>query len=198
MAGEQNILIGPGKIRVAALATAMPSETSVEFGADWPAGWDGLGLLMQGQGVRIRDEETLKAVMVEEYTAPVKHVITGKNVALAATLSEWTPANMALVSGENTATAAGAAQKPFNTVEWTAATQDKVERTVAVEAFRLDDAGVKQPVRFQIYCCVMQRDGETPVQQQNESVMPVLFMAQADVENDGRLARLEYVTGPTT
>ena len=198
MAGEQNILIGPGKIRVAALATAMPDETTVGFGEDWPVAWDGLGLLMQGQGVRIRDEETLKAIMVEEYTAPVKHVITGKNMALAATLSEWTPANMALVSGENTATTAGATQKPFNTVEWTAATQDKVERTVAVEAFRLDDGGVKQPVRFQIYCCVMQRDGETPVQQQNESVMPVLFMAQADVVNDGRLARLEYVTGETT
>ena len=95
MAGEQNILIGPGKIYVAALATALPDETTVDFGGDWGASWDGLGLLMQGQGVRIRDEETLKAIMVEEYTAPVKHVITGKNVALAATLSEWTPANMA-------------------------------------------------------------------------------------------------------
>ncbi|MDE2901792.1 MAG: hypothetical protein OXP73_02055 [Chloroflexota bacterium] len=192
-----NILIGPGKVWRADPNTALPDETSVNYGADWP-GWTQLGLLMTGSGVQLRHSSTMYDVKADGILLPLKRVPTSREVAFAFTLLEYTPANLQLVFPDNalTETAAANGQRAFADLK-VGSGQHNPSFCIGIEAFRQDSNGKKQPVRWRLYEASVEPDGETPFQQGAASMLPIVCHALHN-DDEGQVAQLIYVSAPAS
>ena len=138
---DQDILIGPGQLYFAPLATADPNDTTVAFGAAWGGAWVNLGEFIEGQPVVLAMPETFTEVYTEQSVSPKNAVRNRREIMVKVTLAEHSPANMTLVlDGTKTDTPAGAAQKAVSDIAFGVSPEVKFFKW-GIEARRKDSAG---------------------------------------------------------
>jgi len=176
---DADILIGPGKIWYAPLATANPDETSVAYGAAWSS-WTNLGDFLEGSGVTVAMDEEFTKVYTEQSTAPVAAVRTKREVMLRVTLAEHSVTNMALIlDGTAATTAAGAGQKGFTDIPiGSGSTVDFYKW--GIEGFRYDAAGTAQPVRYFFHKGYIRLAGDVNFSKADPTGVPVEITILAD------------------
>lgn len=153
-----DILVTPAKIYRAPVATAVPDETSVAYGAAWGGAWVDLGYTLEPVSLSY-EAETFK-LMVEQLTAPVRSVRQEETVSIETVLAEITGANLGLVlDGTVTTTAAGAAQTGYDAVE-AGGSPAISEYAWGFEGYRLGASNVKLPVRVFVYRGVAVLNGQ--------------------------------------
>lgn len=143
-----DILVTPARVWKSPVATALPDETSVAFGAAWSS-WTDCGYTLGP--VTMKYDRALFELEVEQLLSPVIRRVTKEDIILEMTLAELTAANLALgIGGTVTTTAAGASQSGFEELN---AGGDIVlpELQFGLEGFYLTTAGVKLPLRIFIY-----------------------------------------------
>ncbi|MBI5035565.1 MAG: hypothetical protein HZB51_34165 [Chloroflexi bacterium] len=96
------LLIGTGKVYVAAVGTAFPALTATPG-----ASWTDLGVMQDG--LELTPEREIKEIEVDSESGPVEAVITKEQLVLKTKLAEGTLENLAKVLGQTvTDTAPGA------------------------------------------------------------------------------------------
>ena len=173
-----DIIIGPARIFYAPIGEALPAD-SLAYGGTWTGNWEEIALTKTPFTMK-RDLSTVD-VMVEQSTLPVKRVATEEKVSFETTLAELTGDYLQLaMEGTNTVTAAGAAQ--VGKEELLAGGQaDLTERTWAVEGLYETAAGVKFPIRLQIYRATAVLNGDLTFGKADSAGIPLLIDALGDL-----------------
>jgi hypothetical protein len=105
-----NLLVDPGWLFIAPLATAEPTHaaTASVFSDAWPGAWLPLGATQEGSTLQYETE--VEAMSVAELFDPVKYATVSRSGNLAFALANWTLTNLkrALNGGTITTTGSGA------------------------------------------------------------------------------------------
>ncbi|MBK8987383.1 MAG: hypothetical protein IPM39_15120 [Chloroflexi bacterium] len=175
-----DIIIGPARVFHAAVGTVLPAD-SLAYGAAWtsPTGWTEIGLTKTP--ITMNRDLTTVDVMVEQSTLPVKRVATEEKVAFETTLAEITADLLQLAMGGTvTDTAAGASQVgKEELVAGGAAILP--EYTWAIEGLYETAAGVKFPIRLQIYRATVVLNGELQFGKADATGIPLRIDALGDL-----------------
>jgi hypothetical protein len=163
-----NVLMGGATVWYAAVGTAEPDETTINYGASWGASWTEVGVtggpLIWGVTTNVIRK------MVEQRVRPVKVRVSSMEEAFETSLAEVTAANLALAStGTAPApTAASSGQKGFEEFEAGSNDFSLTERAWGFEGEFVDSAGVSQPVRVFIERAVSYMNGNLEWSRESE------------------------------
>lgn len=194
-----DIIVSHAALLYAATTASLPDETTVAFNsyASW-TGWTLLGYTNEPAVVTL-DVETL-ALTVEQQLARVKEVVTSEALSIKSKLVQFDGALLAvLLRGANTNTAAGAGQKAYSEMTFGGNPQLS-EYQFAIEGYRVDSAGTKQPVRIFVYKGVITAMGDVGFDKANMVGVPFEIHALADTsKSDGaNLGKIHIVTAPAS
>jgi len=196
---DLDILIGPGRLYRAPLATANPDETTVAFGAAW-TNWTAMGDLLEGSGVTLSMEEEYTKVYTELSTAPVTAVRNKREPMIKCTLAEHSGDNLALIlDGTKTDTAAGASQKGYSSIPFGVNTGVDFYKW-GLEGFRYDSAGTQQPIRYFFHKGFLSLAGDVNFSKADPTGIPIEITVLADRSQSAgsELGELQIVTAPAS
>lgn len=201
MTSDLDILIGPGKLYRAPVATANPDESTVAFDTAWGGAWVDMGDLIEGNPVTVSPGEEFTKVYTERSTAPSNAVRTRREPMVKCTLAEHSVANMAVVLDGTAATtaAAGGGQKGYSEIPF-GATPDVSIYKWGIEAYRKDADDTKQPVRWFFHRGYLRMAGDTEYAKQNPTGIPVEITILRDSSQSAgeELGILQIVTAAAT
>lgn len=88
-----NILVGPGFLFIAPLASALPANTvaASKFSDAWPAAWLSLGATAEGS--EFGYGSTVEGVKVAEFFDPIRYETTERGGTMTFSLASWTLTN---------------------------------------------------------------------------------------------------------
>lgn len=144
-----DVLVGPGKLYRSPVATANPDESTVDFDEAWGGSWVDMGDFPEGSPITISIPEQTFKVYSERSTGVRAVSRTRREPMVKGALLDLSVANMAIVldgTAETTA-AAGGGQKGYSEIP-IGNSADVTLYKWGIEAFRLDAANIKQPVRW--------------------------------------------------
>ena len=194
-----DVLVGEGNFLYAPLATALPDETTVAWGAyDSWTGWTHFGYTTEPLTFNYGYEEF--GVDVQQSLSNLKRRKTSETLTISTTLAQFTGDILALVTGgTNTDTAAGASQKGFSRTVFGGDT-NLPEYMFAVEGYRIDDVGTKQPVRLFIYKGTITLNGDTPFAKDGVTGLPITVSGLTDSDRaiGAQLGESQIVTSAAT
>jgi len=186
----------------APVATAIPDETSVAYGAAWGGNWVRVGYTKAPLTLAYTSEEA--EIAVEEELASVKRRRISEALVLETVLAELTAAYVQLAASNQYAvgtTAAGAAQKAYEET-YLGGDPTLTEKEWGIEAMFLDSSGNPQPIRFFIHIGTAMLNGNLEFSQKTEDYpgIPIQIKALADTSLAAgqKLVRFQRVTAPTT
>ncbi len=197
---DADILIGPGKLYVAATGEANPDETTVAYGAAWGGNWVNLGDIIEGNPIVLALNEEVTQVKTEQSTAPKNAVRTSREAVVRATLAEHSIVNMAYVlDGTAAATAAGAGQKAYSDIPF-GSNSDLDFYKFGIEALRKDTSDNNQPVRWFLHKGYFQLSGDVNYAKGSPTGVPIEITVLADgTQSAGEeLGTLQIVTAQAT
>lgn len=194
-----DILIAEANLLYAPTGTSLPDETTVAWNAydSWTS-WTHLGYTDAVSNVSYSYEEF--AYTPEQALSPVVRRKISETMELTFSLAQLSAAHLALLTGGTaTATAAGASQKAFTEVVGggdTAITQ----YMFALEGYRLDSSGNKQPVRLFFHKASIMLNGQIPFGKNTAATVPVTVKADTDSTQDAgeQLFVAHFVTAPAS
>lgn len=198
---DQDILIGPGRLYRAPLATANPDESTVAFGAAWGGSWTDMGDLIEGSPVTLSMPEEFTKVYTEQSTSAKNAVRTRREPMIKCSLAEHSIANMAIVlqgTAETTA-AAGGGQKGFSEIPF--GDQSEVDfYKWGIEAFRKDSSDNIHPVRWFFHKGYIRMSGDTAYAKRTPTGVPVEITILGDGSQTAgeELGILQIVTAQAT
>jgi len=183
----------------APLATSLPDETTVAFNtyASW-TGWTLLGYTTTPTTFSY-SYETFD-VEVQQSASPIKSSKTNENLTIGFALAQFEGAILALVmDGSSNNTAASAGQKAFTEVKAGGDTELN-NYMFAIEGYRTDTAGTKQPVRIFIHKGSLTMNGDIAFDKAGVTQIPCQVTALADSTKviGEQLITVHIVTGPAT
>lgn len=144
----EDIMIGPVRIFSADLGTALPDESTVGYGDDWPVGWTELGFTEEGTPLSMNQERELHEASAQQVTGPLKRRVTSERVTLETTVIEINSSNWLLAyGGTKTTTPAGVGQVGFDEIK-KGSDFFVEEKMWAFEGMRVDANGNKLPLRM--------------------------------------------------
>ncbi len=196
---SDDVLVTPGTVLYAPKGTALPDESTVEYNSyvDW-TGWTLLGYTTEPANFSY-SYETFD-VEVQQSASPIKTSKTTETLTLSFTLAQFDPDILALVmDGAATNTAAGPGQKAFSEVKAGGDTQ-LTEYAFALEGYRTDLAGTKQPVRVFLHRGSLTMNGDISFDKAGVTQIPCQVTALADSTKPvgEQLLTLHIVTGAAT
>lgn len=196
---SDEVLVSEGNILYAPLATALPDETTVAWGAydSWTS-WTHFGYTTEPISFNYSYEEF--SVDVQQSTSPLKRRKTSETMEISTTLAQFNGDVLALVTGgTNTDTAAGASQKAFSRVTGGGDT-NLPEYMFAVEGYRVDDVGTKQPVRIFLYKGTITVNGDIPFDKAGVTGLPITITGLTDPDRaiGANLFEAQIVTAAAT
>lgn len=198
---DQDILIGPGKLYRAPLATANPDESTVAFGDAWGGSWVNMGDLLEGSPVTLSMPEEFTKVYTEQSTSAKNAVRTKREPMIKATLAEHSVENMAIVlqGTAETTPAAGGGQKGFSEIPF----GDQAEVDFykwGIEAFRKDASDNIHPVRWFLHKGYIRLAGDTAYAKKNPTGVPIEITVLGDGSQPAgeELGILQIVTAQAT
>lgn len=200
---SDDVLVTPANVLYAPVGTALPDESTVEYNADSGAytswiGWTLLGYTTS-PATFTYGYETFD-VEVQQSAAPIKSSKTNESLTLSFTLGQFDADILALVlDGAAEDTAAGAGQKAFSEVKAGGDTQLS-EYMFALEAYRTDVAGNKQPVRVFLHRGILAVNGDIAFDKGGVTQIPCQVTGLADSTKPvgEQLVTIQVVTGGAT
>lgn len=192
-----NIMIAPANIWYAPLATALPDETAVAYGAAWPAGWVSLGYTLNPVELSIEIEKF--DLEVEQVANPVLRQKTKETFSVETTLAELTGAYLKLGIGSSqaiTTVAAGASQHAFETLK-AGGEVIMPEYMLGFEGFTLDASNRQLPIRMFLYRANFALNGKLSFAKKAAAGLPLRVDALADTSKTAGQQVIEFqrVTG---
>lgn len=196
---SDDVIVGEGNFLWAPLATALPDETTVAYGAyDSWTGWTHAGYTTDPITFNYAYDEF--GVDVQQSLAPIKRRKTSESMTISTTLAQFSGEILALVTGgTNTDTAAGASQKAFSRV--VGGGKSKIdEYMVAVEGYREDELGNLQPARLFLYKANITLSGDAPFDKGAATGLPITVTGLTDPDRavGANLYEFQIVTAPAT
>lgn len=146
-----DILIAPANIFYSATGVALPDETTVAYGAAWPAGWTSVGYTLTPLAMSYEAGEF--ELEVQQIPNPIKRQKIKETLMLEVTLAELTAINLKLaLSSQQTigTTAAGASQHAYEELKVGGETFFP-EYQFGFEGYTLDSSNRQLPCRVFIY-----------------------------------------------
>lgn len=168
-----DVIIGPGKLWRAPVATANPDESTVAYGAAWGGSWTDMGDFPEGSPITLSLKEEIYKVYSEQTTVAQAVTRTRREVMIKGSLLELSVANWAIAlqgTAENTP-AAGGGQKGFDDIPFGSQTDVTLYKW-GIEALRVDSANVNQPIRWFLHKGFFQMTGDTQYAKTKESALP--------------------------
>lgn len=194
-----DILIAEANLLYAPTGTALPDETTVAWNTyDSWTDWVHLGYTDSVSNVTYSYNEM--AYTPEQALSPVVRRKIDETMEFSFSLSQLSAAHLALLtSGTATATAAGASQKGFTEVVAGGDTQI-TQYMFALEGYRIDSAGDKQPVRLFVHKASIMLNGQIPFGKSAAATVPVTVKADTDATQTvgEQLFVAHFVTAPAT
>lgn len=97
-----NVLVGPGFLFWAPLATADPTNTVAgsKFTDSWPVAWISLGATKEGSAFKASTK--VEPIKVAEFFDPIQYATTERSGSLAFSLADWTMNNIKRVMNGGT------------------------------------------------------------------------------------------------
>lgn len=198
---DQDILIGPGKLYRAPLATANPDESTVAFGEAWGGSWTYMGDFIEDQNIVLSIAEEFTKVYTELSTAPKNAVRTRREIMVKGQLAEHSVANMAVLlqgTAEDTP-AGGGGQKGYSEIPF--GTQSDIDfYKWGIEASRKDEHGNDQPVRWFLHKGYIRLAGDLAYAKKKPTGIPIEIVILGDgTQSAGEeLGILQIVTAAAT
>lgn len=198
----QDVLIGPGRLYVAATATANPDESTVAYGTAWGGSWTDMGDFPEGSPITISLDEEVVKVYGEQSTGVKKQSRTRREMLVSGELLEHTIANWAYLLGataDAAVAAAGGGQKGYQELPF-GVQSDVDEYKWGIEALRKDTAGNNQPVRWFLHKGSIRLSGDIQYSKGDPSAMPFeITIIEDDTQSAGEeLGILQIVTAAAT
>lgn len=196
---SDNVLVSYANVLYAPVGTALPDETTVEFDdyESW-SGWTLLGYTTTPTTFSY-SYETFD-VEVQQSASPIKSSKIGETLTVSFTLAQFEGEILALVmDGASEDTAAGAGQKAFTEVK-SGGDTELTEYAFAIEGYRTDSTGTKQPVRIFVHRGSLTMNGDIAFDKGGVTQIPCQVTALADSTKPvgEQLITAHIVTGPAT
>lgn len=197
---SNDILVAEANILYAPKGTTLPDETAVAWNtfSGWDNAWKHLGYT--AEAARIGYTYDTFELEVEQTTQPVIQRKVSERFTLDFVLAQFDGANLALVTGgAATTTAAGAGQKGYTKVVAGGDTNLN-EYLFAIEGYRPDTNGTKQPVRIFIHRATLRLNGNIQFSKNSGTTIPVQITGLADTSKivGQQLFEAHIVTAPAT
>lgn len=196
-----DVLLGPGKLWRAPVATANPDESTVAFGAAWGGSWVNMGDFPEGSPIALTLAEEIYEVYSQQTTTTRAITRTRRNVMIKAALLEHSVANMAIALQGTAATtaAAGGGQKGYSEIPF-GSQSDVTLYKWGIEALRIDSANANQPVRWFLHKGFFRMTGDIAYSKTGETTIPFeIKILGDDTEATGEdLGILQIVTAQAT
>ena len=197
---SNDILVAEANILYAPKGTTLPDETTVAWNsfASWDAAWKHLGYT--AEAARIGYSYDTFELEVEQTTQPVIQRKVSEQFTIDFTLAQFDGQNLALVTGGTaTNTAAGASQKGYTTVK-AGGDSNLNEYMFAIEGYRPDTNGTKQPVRIFVHRATIRLNGNIQFSKAAGTTIPVQIVGLADTSKSvgQQLFEAHIVTAPAT
>jgi hypothetical protein len=167
-----DVLIGPGRLYRAPVATANPDESTIDFGEAWGGSWIDMGDFPEGSPIAIGLAEEVYKVYSEQLTVALNVSRTRREALVKGSLLELTLANwaVALQGTAETTAAAGGGQKGYSEIPF-GAQADVTLYKWGVEALRVDANNFNQPVRWFFHKGFFRMTGEVTYGKTKESAL---------------------------
>lgn len=196
---SDSVLVAEAAVLYAPLATALPDETSVAWNtfAGW-TGWTMLGYTTVA--TEFSYSYDVFEVDVQQSLAPIKRRKISEVGSISTSLAQFEGALLALVlSGTNTTVAAGASQKAWDRVVF-GGDPALDEYMFAIEGWREDSAGTKQPVRIFGYRGTITANGGIPFDKNAVTAIPIAINLLADSSKavGAQLGEIHVITAPAS
>jgi hypothetical protein len=196
---SSSVLVAEAAVLTAPLGTALPDETSVAWNTfgSW-TGWTMLGYTNQPTAINYSYD--LFQVDVQQSLSPIKSRKTNERVTFKTSLAQFEGALLAIaLQGSNSDTAAGASQKAFSEVVM-GGDPAMTERMFALEGWREDSAGTKQPVRVFAYRTIVSADGDIVWDKAAVTGIPITATGMADTTKSigQQLLKIHVITAPAS
>lgn len=197
---SNDILVAEANILYAPKGSTIPDETTVAWNsfAAWDTAWKHLGYTAEAS--RIGYNYDTFELEVEQTTQPVIQRKVSERFTLDFVLAQFSGENLALVTGGTaTVTAAGASQKGYTKVVAGGDTNLN-EYLFAIEGYRPDSVGTKQPVRIFIWRATLRLNGNIQFSKNAGTTIPVQIVGLADTSKSvgQQLFEAHIVTAPAT
>lgn len=191
-----DIMIAPANIWYSATGTALPDETTVAYGAAWPAGWTSVGYTTTPLAMAYETEDF--ELEVEQLPNVVKRQKVKENLTLECTLAELTAINMKLAMGSSQSvgtTAAGASQHAYEEISMGGEIY-LPEYQIGFEGYTLDASNRQLPVRLFIWRANIVLNGNLEFAKAAAAGIPVQIKALAQTTQPAgqQLLRFQRVT----
>lgn len=191
----QDILVSDAKLFYAPVGEPLPDETSVGAGEEWGDNWVHLGDTLTPTEVNL-EVETFD-LRTEQKTAPVRQVITGRNVSFGTTLAELTNVNLGLAfDGSVVTVEPGASQAGFGTISVDPEKTQPSMYAFGLEGKRLTDDNELLAVRVFIPRGTLRLSGAMTFARGAGLGLPVTITALAQTGQS--LVMLQNITAPAT
>jgi len=196
---SSDILVAEANVLYAPTGTSLPDETTVAYNSyDSWTDWVHLGYTDDVSNLAYAFEEF--SYTPEQALSPLIRRRISESMTLRFALSQLTGAHLALLTeGTASDTSAGASQKAFTQVTGGGDTAIS-EYMFALEGYRPDSAGTKQPVRFFFHRCTINLNGDIPFGKQTAAILPVEVMGLTDTGKSvgAQLYEMHVVTAPAS
>lgn len=197
---SDDVIISEADVLTAPLGTTLPSLNTVGWRsfASWHANWVHRGYTSTPTSFN-HSYDTFEAD-VQQSTAPIKVRKINERLTLTFSLAQFEPSNITwILDGTQTDTAAGASQKGYSVTEFGGDTE-LTEQMIAIEGYRVDSAGTKQPIRVFLYRATVTANGDMSFDKNGMTVIPVQAVGLADTDRATgvQVGRIEIVTAPAT
>ena len=195
-----NILVTGAKLWYAPVGEALPDETSVDYDGAWGGNWAQLGFTLSP--LQISYTQTFFGVDVQQRAGRVKNFPLDNTVVANTTLAEVDgPILAVLMNGGNTATAAGASQKGFDSMVF-GGKRTITHYAVGFEGVREDEGSTpaNQPIRLFFFKATISASGAIPFDKASPTGIPITVEAMVDptlTEGEG-IGTWHIVTAPAT
>ena len=158
-----DVLLGPGRLYRAAVGTANPDESTIDYGEAWTAPWVDMGDFPEGSPISLSLAEEVYKVYSEQTTVAQGVIRTRREALIKGSLLEHSIANMTvLLQGTATATAAaGGGQKGYSEIEFGAQPDVDLYKW-GIEALRVSATNTDQPVRWFFHKGFIRMTGDVP------------------------------------
>jgi len=196
-----DVILGPGRLYRAPVATANPDESTVAYGAAWGGTWVDMGDFPEGSPITIAMAEEVYKAYSEQSTVAQAVTRTRREAVVKGALLETSIANWAIaLQGTAEATAAtGGGQKGFTEIPFGAQTDVTLYKW-GIEALRVDAANANQPIRWFFHKGFLRMTGDVAYAKTKETVLPFeITVIGDDSQTAGEeLGILQIITAAAT
>lgn len=196
-----DVILGPGKLYRAPVATANPDESTVAYGAAWGGAWVDMGDFPEGSPITIALTEEVYKAYSEQSTVAQAVTRTRREAVVKGSLFELSIANWAIALQGTAATtaAAGGGQKGYSDIPFGAQTDITLYKW-GIEALRVDSANVNQPIRWFFHKGFFRMTGDVAYAKTKETVLPfeISIIGDSSQAAGEELGILQIVTSQAT